>query len=45
MDEELQRWRDRKLDWVKYMIVDARYEKVRVDGIVRDCTVLVVHGI
>jgi transposase-like protein len=45
MDEELQRWRDRKLDWVKYMIVDARYEKVRVDGIVRDCAVLVAHGI
>ena len=26
--EELEKWRFRKLDWVKYMILDARYEKV-----------------
>jgi len=44
LDEELEKWRQRKLDWVRYMIVDARYEKVRVDGLVRDCAVLVAYG-
>jgi putative transposase len=45
LDEELEKWRARRLDWVRYMIVDARYEKVRVDGLVRDCAVLVAYGI
>jgi len=45
MDEILEKWRQRKLNWVKYMIVDARYEKVRVDGLVRDCALLVAYGI
>lgn len=45
MDDELEKWRQRQLGWVKYLIVDARYEKVRVDGLVRDCAVLVAHGV
>jgi putative transposase len=45
LDEELEAWRQRKLDWVQYMVVDARYEKVRVDGLVRDCAVLVAYGV
>jgi transposase-like protein len=45
LDEELEIWRKRKLDWVRYMVIDARYEKVRVDGLVRDCAVLVAHGV
>jgi transposase-like protein len=45
LDEELEIWRQRKLDWVRYMVIDARYEKVRVDGLVRDCAVLVAHGV
>ena len=45
LDMELEIWRERKLDWVRYMIVDARYEKVRVGGLVRDCAVLVAHGV
>lgn len=45
LDEELEKWRCRKLDWVQYMILDARYEKVRVDGLVRDCAVLVAYGV
>jgi putative transposase len=33
------------LDWVRYMVVDARYEKVRVNGLVRDCAVLIGYGV
>ena len=45
LDEELEKWRNRRLDWVTYMILDACYEKVRVDGLVRDCAVLVGFGV
>jgi transposase-like protein len=39
LDEELDAWRSRKLDQVQYLVLDARYEKVRVDGTVRDWAV------
>lgn len=45
LDEELEIWRNRPLDQIEYLIVDARYEKVRVAGSVRDCAVLVAIGI
>ena len=45
LDEELETWRNRPLDQIEYMILDARYEKVRVAGSVRDCAVLVAIGI
>lgn len=45
LDEELEIWRNRSLDQIEYLIVDARYEKVRVSGSVRDCAVLVAIGI
>jgi transposase-like protein len=45
LNEELDAWRSRKLDQVQYLVLDARYEKVRVDGTVRDCAVLVAIGI
>ena len=45
LDEELEKWRERKLDWVQYIVLDARYEKVRVDGLVRDCALLIAHGV
>ena len=45
LDEELEAWRNRPLEQIEYLIVDARYEKVRVAGSVRDCTVLVAIGI
>ena len=45
LDEELEKWRKRNLGWVRYMIVDARYEKVRVDGLVQDCAVLTAYGV
>jgi putative transposase len=45
LDEELTKWRNRPLGAVKYLIVDARYEKVRVAGCVRQCGVLLAIGI
>ena len=45
LDEELETWRNRPLDQVEYLIVDARYEKFRVAGSVRDCAVLIAIGI
>jgi transposase-like protein len=41
IDEELETWRTRTLDQIEYLILDARYEKVRVAGSVRDCAVLI----
>ena len=45
LDEEFQQWRTRPLDRVKYLILDARYEKVRHGGSVRDCAVLIAIGV
>ena len=45
LDQELQAWRERPLDSVPYLILDARYEKVRHGGSVRDCAVLIAIGI
>jgi len=45
LDVELEKWRNRSLDWVLYMIVDARYEKVRVDGEVRTCALFTAYGV
>lgn len=45
LDEELQAWRERPLGTVPYLILDARYEKVRHGGSVRDCAVLIAIGV
>ena len=45
LDEQLGQWRNRDLATIRYLILDARYEKVRVDGSVRDCAVLVATGV
>jgi transposase-like protein len=45
LDEELEAWRTRPLAQVEYLMLDARYEKVRVAGSVRDCAVLVAIGV
>ena len=45
LDEELQGWRERPLERVPYVILDARYEKVRHGGSVRDCAVLIAIGV
>ena len=45
LDLELQKWRDRPLESFPYLVFDARYEKVRHDGQLRDCAVLIALGI
>jgi putative transposase len=45
LDESLEKWRNRPLGKYSYLLVDARYEKVRVDKTVRDCALLIAYGI
>lgn len=46
LDEELVRFAQRRLDAeYPYLILDARYEKVRMDGVIRSQAVLVAIGI
>jgi transposase-like protein len=46
LDAELQQWAGRPLDEdYPYLILDARYEKVREDGVIRSRAVLVALGI
>lgn len=45
LDDELAAWRNRPLGEVKYLILDARYEKMRHGGVVRDAAVLSAVGI
>jgi len=45
LDEELQQWRNRPLGEIPYLILDARYEKIRHGGSVVDCAVLLAIGI
>jgi len=45
LDEEFQKWRTRPLSEIVYLLLDARYEKVRVAGTVVSCALLVATGI
>ena len=45
LDEDLGRWRTRPLGRLKYLILDARYEKIRQGGCVVDCAVLIAIGV
>jgi putative transposase len=45
LDATLQEWRERPLGEITYLYVDARYEKVREAGQVRDAAVLLATGI
>lgn len=45
LDAEFEKWRTRPLPPIVYMTLDATYYKVRIDGVVRDCTTLVAYGI
>jgi transposase-like protein len=45
LDEELEKWRSRPLGQFPYLILDARYEKVRHGGSVVSCALLVAIGI
>ena len=45
LDEELEAWRRRQLGEIHYLFLDARYEKSRQGGVVRDAAVLSAFGI
>jgi transposase-like protein len=44
LDEVLQEWRERPLGTIRYLFLDARYEKVRETGQIRDAAVLLATG-
>jgi hypothetical protein len=41
LDTILKQWRERPLGSIRYLILDARYEKVRQQGAMRSCAVLI----
>lgn len=45
LDKEFRQWRSRPLGAIKYLVLDARYEKVRHGGSVVDCAVLTAIGV
>jgi transposase-like protein len=45
LDAVVDAWRTRPLGRVPYLYLDARYEKVRQDGQVRDAAVLIASGV
>lgn len=45
LDDELSAWRQRRLGAYPYVVLDARYEKMRHGGTVVDCAVLLAMGI
>ncbi len=45
LDDELTKWRARSLSEIHYLLLDARYEKVRVNGTVVSCSLLIAVGI
>lgn len=45
LDEKLEAWRKSELGEIVYLYLDARYEKVRQDGQVRDVAVLIASGV
>jgi putative transposase len=45
LDEILQQWRERPLGEIRYLFLDARHEKVRESGQIRDAAVLIATGV
>lgn len=45
LDDQFAAWRERPLGQMRYLYLDARYEKVRQDGQVRDAAVLMAMGV
>ncbi len=45
LDEELEKWRNRPIGRIQFLQLDARYEKVRQDGMVLSCAVLIATGV
>lgn len=45
LDEALAAWRERPLGEMVYLFLDARYEKVRQNGQIRDAAILIASGV
>jgi len=45
LDEILESWRKHPLGEIVYLYLDARYEKVRMDGQIRDAAILIASGV
>lgn len=45
LDEILEAWRAREIEAISHLVLDARYEKIRYNGVVRSCAVLIAVGI
>ena len=45
LDEVLEDWRNRPLGTIIYLYLDALYQKVRIDGQIRDTAVLMASGV
>jgi len=45
LDEQLAAWRTRPVGETPYLILDARFEKVRHGGVVRSCALLIAVGV
>jgi putative transposase len=45
LDDELAAWRQRPIEPCPYLVLDARYEKVRIGGVVVSAAVLVAMGV
>jgi putative transposase len=45
LDDVLQQWRERPLGEYRYLFLDARYEKIRDVGQIRDAAVLIAAGV
>ncbi len=45
LDEMLEAWRTRELEAISHLVLDARYEKIRHNGVVRSCAVLIAVGV
>ena len=45
LDAEFKKWRSRPLPEIAYLLLDATYYKVRIDGTVRDCATLKAIGV
>lgn len=45
LDETLEAWRNRPLGVIRYLQLDARYEKVRQNGHIQDAAILIASGV
>jgi len=45
LDPQFQAWKNRPIGAHPYVLFDARFEKVRIDGSLRDCAILIAIGI